>query len=432
MCNRGVAGTLLIILGAIILVAAIGSPYLVRRLLKQQLQYANGTTLYTSWVKPVTRDFNIYIFNITNLDDVLNGSVPQLDEIGPYTYDEYTGPVPDSIRFSDDGNTVRFNHHAYYVFNATKTNAANKGVHLNPLTDQLIVPNVLFHSVLALCKNPLSILAPVCGLFEYGVLADLHVQPFETITPDKLIWGKQTNFSEFMNELSQGLIPEVFGLLKNNTVGRESSINTGRTDEYEVAKFITWLGQKELDAWNSKYANMINGTAGTVFRPYLDRDDVKLVYAFVDQVNRSFDLQYTEDVKVDRITCRRYVLPESEMENATQNPEQAGWFAFGPSGLLNISFIQGGFPIFVSKPHFLHGEPQLRDNASIHASRAPIGRILDTALDVEPITGVTLNAVKTLQTNLYIEPYSGNLADVQLSCLEMPPSCTSLSSYHTG
>lgn len=35
MCNRGVVGTLLFILGAILVVAAIGAPYLVQKLLRQ-------------------------------------------------------------------------------------------------------------------------------------------------------------------------------------------------------------------------------------------------------------------------------------------------------------------------------------------------------------------------------------------------------------
>lgn len=56
---------------------------------------------------------------------------------------------------------------------------------------------------------------------------------------------------------------------------------------------------------------------------------------------RSFDLYYSADVDVEGVPARRYVLPEREMVNATLNPEQAIWYSFGPSGLLNLSSAEG-------------------------------------------------------------------------------------------
>jgi len=47
-----------------------------------------GTEAYERWRKlPVALCFNIYLFNVTNPDDVQNGANPVVQEIGPYVYE---------------------------------------------------------------------------------------------------------------------------------------------------------------------------------------------------------------------------------------------------------------------------------------------------------------------------------------------------------
>jgi hypothetical protein len=47
-----------------------------------------GTETYERWRKlPVALNFNIYLFNVTNPDDVQNGANPVVQEIGPYVYE---------------------------------------------------------------------------------------------------------------------------------------------------------------------------------------------------------------------------------------------------------------------------------------------------------------------------------------------------------
>jgi hypothetical protein len=47
-----------------------------------------GTEAYERWQKlPVPLFFNIYVFNVTNFDDVQNGANPVVQEIGPYVYE---------------------------------------------------------------------------------------------------------------------------------------------------------------------------------------------------------------------------------------------------------------------------------------------------------------------------------------------------------
>jgi hypothetical protein len=47
-----------------------------------------GTEAYERWRKmPVALCFNIYLFNVTNPDDVQNGANPVVQEVGPYVYE---------------------------------------------------------------------------------------------------------------------------------------------------------------------------------------------------------------------------------------------------------------------------------------------------------------------------------------------------------
>lgn len=52
----------------------------------QQLKLVPGTVLYPTWLNPAVRQFNVYVMNVTNAEDVLHGAKPALEEIGPYVY----------------------------------------------------------------------------------------------------------------------------------------------------------------------------------------------------------------------------------------------------------------------------------------------------------------------------------------------------------
>ena len=91
---------------------------------------------------------------------------------------------------------------------------------------------------------------------------------------------------------------------------------------------------------------------------------------------------YVRDVIVDGIHLYEYELPSDELLNSTQDP---GFYANGPSGVLNITAVApSNAPLFISKPHFLHADPDYRKNVTgLHPNPA----IHDSHLDVEPLTG---------------------------------------------
>jgi len=54
----------------------------------QSVLLVKGTEAYEIWRKlPLPLSFNIYVFNVTNPDEVQNGSNPVVQEVGPYVYE---------------------------------------------------------------------------------------------------------------------------------------------------------------------------------------------------------------------------------------------------------------------------------------------------------------------------------------------------------
>lgn len=46
-----------------------------------------GTEQFERWLDiPVSFNFKVYVFNITNPKEIENGGVPHIEEIGPYVY----------------------------------------------------------------------------------------------------------------------------------------------------------------------------------------------------------------------------------------------------------------------------------------------------------------------------------------------------------
>lgn len=53
----------------------------------QSVELIRDTAQYERWVElPQPLDFKVYIFNVTNVDEIQQGMQPKVEEIGPYVY----------------------------------------------------------------------------------------------------------------------------------------------------------------------------------------------------------------------------------------------------------------------------------------------------------------------------------------------------------
>eukprot|EP00386_Alphamonas_edax_P000663 GDKI01002080.1.p1 GENE.GDKI01002080.1~~GDKI01002080.1.p1 ORF type:complete len:299 (+),score=87.08 GDKI01002080.1:3-899(+) len=152
-----------------------------------------------------------------------------------------------------------------------------------------------------------------------------------------------------------------------------------------------------MQCWGSVTANTVKGSDGTRFQPDTPRG--KRQDVFVSDLVRSLPFEHSGDHKLKGINTHTYTIARDAMLSADLNPANADYFAYGPSGALNMTNC-AGVPIFVSKPHFLDADEWYTEQVT---GLSPDRQLHDTVLYVEPITGNTVGAKKHLMISFKVE-----------------------------
>ena len=163
---------------------------------------------------------------------------------------------------------------------------------------------------------------------------------------DALIQELHNNF--LLHLFNMNLPTNYISIQQNASINDSypSIIHTGVGDINRIAEFVQWDGLRDLGVWPGESANKINGTEGLVFRPNLKEGDN--LTGFVDDVLRSFPLEYKDKVKLKGLDSYKYMLPQSVFKSAFTNPENARWGSWCPDGLIYLGVIQVGsvnFPL---------------------------------------------------------------------------------------
>jgi hypothetical protein len=174
-------------------------------------------------------------------------------------------------------------------------------------------------------------------------------------------------------------------------------IPLGSTDGYR----IFCIGVSSLPYWKTPYANQINGTDGSWFPPLYNKDvSSQRLYLFSTDVCRSLYAKFAGHSSVLSIPTESFSIPSEVFLNSTLNPDNAGFGSFD-SGVLDVSSCRQGAPIFISLPHLLYASDRYKEKID---GIAPDSELHQTILEVEPHTGLVLNAQKRLQINVFIAP----------------------------
>jgi len=164
---------------------------------------------------------------------------------------------------------------------------------------------------------------------------------------------------------------------------------TGKNDINTLNNYVQWHEKSSIDIW--KESESINGTDGYGFRPGIDQNTNLSVW--MEDILRKIDIYYTESRNLYGINLQRYA-PVPATFNVNDKYYQ---YIAGFANLTNAK----NSPIYISKPHFLDVPGDWLTKVS---GLNPIRDNHDTYLDVEPLTGVVMDAKKRLQLNIYITP----------------------------
>ncbi|CAF1030112.1 unnamed protein product [Rotaria sordida] len=156
-----------------------------------------------------------------------------------------------------------------------------------------------------------------------------------------------------------------------------------------------------LPYWKNLWGNQINGTDGSWFHPLINKDlPSERLYMYSTDICRSVYATFEHHSSVLNIPTETFSIPSEVFLNATLNPDN---IAFGTydSGVLDVSACRQGAPIFISLPHLLYAADRYIKSVD---GIAPDPSVHRTVLEVEPHTGLVLNAQKRLQINTFIQP----------------------------
>jgi len=349
---------------------------------------------YNIWKDiPVPMHVSFRFFHVQNpLEIVTLGEKPYLTERGPYVYSEKRHKK--NIVFAKNGTIVSFNEIQVFHF-VPEMSAGDED-------DELRLLNVPFLTVLNQAKDR--------GWFVKQALkvavATTGTKLFETKPVRQWLWGYNDTLLELLKLSQPDVVPfTYFGwfMNKNNTDPGRLTIDTGVGGVQHEADIISWKNQTALDVWTDSYCNAINGTDGSMFHPFVNKNDT--LYMFSSDICRSIYVQYEKDSYVKGLHSLKFVPPESVFADVSVNPDNGCWcvpdldHCLG-AGVLNISSCQFGAPVVSSSPHLFQADPiYLKRLNGLNPSKSKH----QTFIEVEPLTGMVLNAAKRLQVNAFVD-----------------------------
>ncbi|KAI9524716.1 hypothetical protein NQZ68_016725 [Dissostichus eleginoides] len=389
--STGVLSILLLIAG-ISLVLSNVFPHILQSVVKKEVVLKNGTEAFEAWENPPAPIYmQFYFFNLTNPLEVLDGDRPAVVEIGPYTYREYR-PM-EQVDFQENGTKVASVNTKTYIF--------QRDMSRGPESDLIRTVNIPAITVMEQFKDN-KLFANLISSYMKSENEGL----FTTRTVGELLWGYEDPLLKALKLLKPNL-DDVFGLFYKTNASNDGEyvFFTGQQNYKDFARVDTWKGESKLDWWTSDECNMINGTNGASFHPVITKNET--LYMFSSDLCRSLYALYEEDVTVKGIPGYRFSPPSEVFANNTVNPANAGFCVPAGnclgSGVLNVSLCKQGAPIVMSTPHFYQADEKYVQDVF---GMGPKKEQHQTAIDINPLTGIIIQAAKRLQINVFVEKVS--------------------------
>eukprot|EP00775_Hariotina_reticulata_P003236 gene3236-3513_t len=347
--------------------------------------------------------FKLWLFNITNLEEVRQGGRPLLEQVGPYVHRAYH--EKHEVLWSGDGR-VQFKDYTYYVFDRELTPA-----HVDPGAN-ITTFNLALLGVLSMLHGKLSpAVLPWADLLmemisSYQGDTNMH-GVFVSKPALELLWGYEDQLLKALESwLPAGTLPDGprVNLLKNTSsladaLAREPSVfNTGELNISNVWTEEVDQGRAEISSWPCPQP--ITGSDASQFRPGLTVDDKLRV--FVGDIFQSRDLVVHSQTELHDVKLLRFWLdPAQDDPNSTwahcHDQELLGLMNITTphaAGLKGNASGRGPY-VFVSMPMFCGADERLAADSGLVCDEERH----QTFIDVEPITGITLRAFKRLMVS---------------------------------
>ncbi|XP_072034521.1 scavenger receptor class B member 1-like isoform X2 [Amphiura filiformis] len=399
-CSTPKSFIIVIITGIILIISgAVAMPLIYDAMIKvvvyDMMQLTPSSPIYDEWANPTVPLLSkFYFFEVQNPDEVINGDKPALVERGPYAYKLI---VKRANVTSNANGTISSIPVYTYVFDREKS--------VGDESDTFLSINMPMTSTAYMMKDESRFVKQSMSL----VLEALGESMFKRLSVADLLWG----YDEPLFELVEKFFPipgvgSQFGFLlgyNGTDINGMFTVYDGVANKSKLNHVNRWKGQTELDMWYTPEANMMNGTDGMMWHPFVEQNET--LPLFHQDYCRTMPYIYKEDQMFKGIPLKRYYLAPFAYENGTTYPPNKGFCneeTCAPAGIQRMDPCRFGSPMGLSNPHFLYADPWLSDQI---IGLNPDVEKHENYFLLEPKMGMPYTMRMRLQINMYIENIGG-------------------------
>lgn len=382
-----VIGAVLAVFGGILM--PVGD-MLIEKTIKREVVLEEGTTAFKNWVKTGTTVYRqFWIFDVQNPDDVAkNSSKIKVKQRGPYTY-RVRYLAKENITQNPEDHTVSFVQPNGAIFEPSLS--------VGTEDDNFTVLNLAVAAAPHIYQN--SFVQVVLN----SLIKKSKSSMFQTRSLKELLWGYKDPFLSLVPYPISTTVGVFYPY--NDTADGVYKVFNGKDNISKVAIIESYKGKRNLSYWPS-YCDMINGTDAASFPPFVEKS--RTLRFFSSDICRSIYAVFGSEIDLKGIPVYRFVLPANAFASPFQNPDNHCFCTekvisnnCTSYGVLDIGKCKEGKPVYISLPHFLHASPDVSEPIEgLHPNEDEHR----TYLDVEPITGFTLQFAKRLQVNILVKP----------------------------
>ncbi|KAK6617715.1 hypothetical protein RUM43_013943 [Polyplax serrata] len=370
---------------------------------KEILTLTNDTNTQNRWIKPTkSSTFKVYIFNVTNPNEIKNGSKPNLRPIGPYIFEETLMKInlhgigesslsyrlSSSLDFDEEDSEPWMDTDRITVINVPLANAlagdygANTQYAPSDLSNLFInttVKKILFDGIPVNCSDEEESVFLPCSNLE------LH--------NPKLIRreGDEFRFSFFHN--------------KKQVASETYTVDTGRKNVKNAGKITAINNKPMLDIWRGDDCNRINGSDGSQFPKMLNQK--YKVYLYDRDICRSIYIEFDEVVNEDGFNLFKYVIKKDLFMAGNDNAENKCFCRSSSVELLESNKEEGSQSSVCFDTGLLSLFPCTDEKYMEYSGLRPNKHDHETFFEIEPTLGITTSSCKRLQINVEIPQVKG-------------------------
>jgi len=419
------------VIGFIFILGGIISAFIVKPLINNKiidnLVLMDGEKAFLGWKDPpVNPVMKVFFFNLTNEEAFLQGiEKPKVNKIGPYVYVEDIHKV--NVTFDENGDTITFSDNKTYFFSTALSSGHE--------SDLILMPNIPLFGAFRKMKDEVpeakSVFESLLNSYEFG----MDKNPFLKLTVKQFLWGYPSLLMS-MNHLSTCshkpmedyyeddddwgdmgwldssadncvITPDNqkqfgFYLGFNQTTMNERTLKTGKGDISTKGLITAFQGKDTLGSWSEDHCNVIQGRDPGTLTIGLDKK-TKLNLYFTNMC-RNIKFQYRKVVEHSGFQTYRFSPIDETFHSPLHYPNNSCYCHSRlclPSGLFDMGVgCREGSPVYMSWPHFLHGDPVLRN--AVDGLDDPVRDEHEFYFDIEPEWGTTLSAHAAFQFNVLV------------------------------